>query len=42
MNRNELFERLMRLERNVGQLTNDMTELKDLAVELVEECGVAS
>lgn len=27
----------MRLERNVGQLTNDMTELKDLAVELVEE-----
>ena len=37
MNRNELFERLMRLERNVGQLTNDMTELKDLAVELVEE-----
>ena len=32
----------MRLERNVGQLTNDMTELKDLAVELVEECGVAS
>lgn len=37
MNRNELFERLMLLERNVGQLTNDMTELKDLAVELVEE-----
>lgn len=27
----------MRLERNVEQLTNDMTELKDLAVELVEE-----
>lgn len=27
----------MRLERNVGQLTQDMTELKDLAVELVEE-----
>ncbi|MBX5320156.1 DNA replication initiation control protein YabA [Staphylococcus caprae] len=37
MNRNELFEKLMRLERNVGQLTQDMTELKDLAVELVEE-----
>ena len=37
MNRNELFERLTRLERNVNQLTEDMIELKDLAVELVED-----
>ncbi|MCG2513057.1 DNA replication initiation control protein YabA [Staphylococcus epidermidis] len=37
MNRNELFERLMKLEHHIEQLTTDMSELKDLTVELVEE-----
>ncbi|PTK01287.1 DNA replication initiation control protein YabA [Mammaliicoccus sciuri] len=37
MNRNELFEKLMRLETNMNQLNQDMLDLKDLAVALVEE-----
>ena len=37
MNRNELFEKLMRLETNMNQLNEDMSDLKDLAVALVEE-----
>ncbi|BAS47014.1 yabA [Staphylococcus schleiferi] len=37
MDRNELFDRLMRLEKNVARIHEDMQELKALTVELVEE-----
>ena len=41
MDRNEIFEKIMRLEMNVNQLSKETSELKALAVELVEE-NVAS
>ncbi|HHI7166213.1 TPA: DNA replication initiation control protein YabA [Staphylococcus aureus] len=37
MDRNEIFEKIMRLEMNVNQLSKETSELKALAVELVEE-----
>jgi len=37
LDRNEIFEKIMRLEMNVNQLSKETSELKVLAVELVEE-----
>lgn len=37
MNRTEIFERLTWLEKNVESINQNMSELKTLAVELVEE-----
>ncbi|CAM4170900.1 DNA replication initiation control protein YabA [Staphylococcus schweitzeri] len=37
MDRNEIFEKIMRLEMNVNQLSKETSELKAIAVELVEE-----
>lgn len=37
MDRNEIFEKIMRLEMNVNQLSKETSELKAHAVELVEE-----
>ncbi|UDI79145.1 DNA replication initiation control protein YabA [Staphylococcus taiwanensis] len=37
MNRNDLFEKIVQLESNVHQLNEDMTDLKSLAVQLIEE-----
>ncbi|HDH4282714.1 TPA: DNA replication initiation control protein YabA, partial [Staphylococcus aureus] len=33
MDRNEIFEKIMRLEMNVNQLSKETSELKALAVE---------
>ncbi|MBI5973893.1 DNA replication initiation control protein YabA [Staphylococcus caledonicus] len=37
MNRNDLFEKVIQLESNVKQLNQDMSELKSLAIQLIEE-----
>ena len=37
MNRNDLFEKIVKLESNVNVLTQEMTELKSLAIQLIEE-----
>ncbi|MCE5091265.1 DNA replication initiation control protein YabA [Staphylococcus devriesei] len=37
MNRNDLFEKVIQLESNVKQLNEDMSELKSLAIQLIEE-----
>jgi regulator of replication initiation timing len=37
LERNELFERLVSLEANVNAITQDMNEIKEMAVALVEE-----
>lgn len=37
MDRNEIFEKIMRLEMNVNQFSKETSELKAIAVELVEE-----
>ncbi|PNZ69724.1 DNA replication initiation control protein YabA [Staphylococcus croceilyticus] len=37
MNRNDLFEKIIQLESNVTRLNEDMTELKSLTIDLIEE-----
>ncbi|PTK65695.1 DNA replication initiation control protein YabA [Staphylococcus borealis] len=37
MNRNDLFEKVVRLESNVNQLNQEMSELKALSIQLIEE-----
>ncbi|MBF7025887.1 DNA replication initiation control protein YabA [Staphylococcus kloosii] len=37
MDRSEIFEKLSRLERQIDEVNNNMTEMKNLMVELVEE-----
>lgn len=37
LNRSEIFEKLARLEENMSQLNNDLSELKHLTVQMVEE-----
>lgn len=37
MNRNDLFEKIIQLESNVSRLNEEMTELKSLTIDLIEE-----
>ncbi|WP_368874332.1 initiation control protein YabA, partial [Staphylococcus haemolyticus] len=37
MNRNDLFEKIVKLESNVNQLNQEMSELKALSIQLIEE-----
>ena len=37
MNRNDLFEKIVKLESNVNQLNQEMSELKVLSIQLIEE-----
>lgn len=37
MDRSEIFEKLSRLEHQIDEVNNNMTEMKNLMVELVEE-----
>ena len=37
MDRNELLERLVRVEKNMNALNKDMLELKDMSIALIEE-----